>query len=392
MQIAKIEILELETGTTMRPVGCRVHANTGVYGDGEATMSYGAAAEGVAGQLIELARIAVGHNPLEHEKIWSMMQRDSIWGLNGGATIFTAMSAIDIALWDLKGKHFGVPVHVLLGGKKRSSVRCYASQIQNGWSPEKLKGLSRYMCKSAEDFAEAAQHAVAAGFDAVKVDVVIDGEVDDRLGMANQNWLGHLSERVAAIRQAVGPKIDIILENHAHTSANTGAAIARVVEKFGIFYLEEPCEPEVSAMRVMARSTNIPLATGERVYGRHGFLPFFEQGLIQIAQPDVGNCGGITEAKKICDLAETYSVGVQLHNCHSDISNAATLHLESTLSNFVIHEHAGHNLWRPTSFDQYCTRRLVPNRGRIKIPDEPGLGVEWNEKSIETAKTVTITV
>ena len=390
MKIVKVDVMQLGTDVRpdWRPIVCRIYTDEGIYGDGEAAMAYDVGALGAFGMLQELAKMVIGMDPLDNEVIWDKLYRSTFWGQNGGPVTFSAISAIDIALWDIKGKYFKVPVYKLLGGKKRDNLRCYASQLQFGW------GEVRIPARTPEDYAKNAKKAVEEGYDAVKFDFFLYNEEDgffndnDRLGLLSKKYLNIVEKRIAAVREAVGPDVDIIMENHSYTDAQSALQLGRMAEKYDIFCFEEPTTPYPKITKYMSDKLNIPIATGERIYSRWQYAQYFENCSVQMIQPDFGNCGGITEGKKICDMAYAYDVGVQGHACGSPLSNVVALHLECVIPNFVIHEHHAVNL---TPYNKsYCIYDYQPVNGKFKVPELPGLGNELSESAINNSVKVTI--
>ena len=390
MKIVKVDVMQLGTDVRpdWRPIVCRIYTDEGIYGDGEAAMAYDVGALGAFGMLQELAKMVIGMDPLDNEVIWDKLYRSTFWGQNGGPVTFSAISAIDIALWDIKGKYFKVPVYKLLGGKKRDNLRCYASQLQFGW------GEVRIPARTPEDYAKNAKKAVAEGYDAVKFDFFLYDEKDgffndnDRLGLLSKKYLNIVEKRIAAVREAVGPDVDIILENHSYTDAQSALQLGKMAEKYDIFCFEEPTTPYPKITKYMSDKLNIPIATGERIYSRWQYAQYFENCSVQMIQPDFGNCGGITEGKKICDMAYAYDVGVQGHACGSPLSNVVALHLECVIPNFVIHEHHAVNL---TPYNKsYCIYDYQPVNGKFKVPELSGLGNELSESAINNSVKVTI--
>ena len=381
MKITKVEVMQVDakaqSNPGWEPIVCRVYTDEGVYGDGEAALAYGCASTAAFGMICDFATKVIGADPLANEVIWENLYKSTFWGQNGGPVVFAGISAIDIALWDIKGKHYGVPVYELLGGKRRDSLRCYASQLQFGW------GEAKVPARTNDEYVANALTAVAQGYDAIKIDFFTFDEDGHRftaeettrvLTPAHRNLvLG----RVAAVRQAVGPDVDIIMENHSYIDAQGAVQLGRAVEQYGILFFEEPTTPNPKMNKFVADRINIPIAQGERIYSRWGYAPYFEDGSIQLIQPDLGNCGGITEGKKICDMAHVYDVGVQAHVCASPLSTAAALQLEAVIPNFTIHEHHCYNL-HPYN-KQLCIHDYQPVGGRYSIPDLPGLGNELSD-------------
>lgn len=367
-----------------RPAFVRIHTDAGIDGLGEIGLAYGTAQDAGVGQAQDFARMLLGKDPLRIEAIWDMFHRKTFWGMSGGAVCFAAMSAIDIALWDIKGKYMNQPVYQLLGGKTNEKIRGYASQIQNGW-----KG-NGYRHIQPEEYAQAARDAIAAGFDAVKVDPI---GIDPNGGWMDWNTRGILSKeqldvaeaRVAAIREVGGEGLDIIVELHALTDTNTAIQLGRRLEQYNVYYLEEPTQPlNDKLFGVIAREVKMPLAAGERIHSRWGFRPFFEERSLSIIQPDLCNCGGITEGKKICDMAHVYDIGVQLHVCGSPVSNAAALQVEAVIPNFVIHEVHEYAI-EPYNIE-LCKYDYQPVNGYYSVPDLPGIGQELTEKAVKEAE------
>jgi galactonate dehydratase len=370
---------------------CRVHTDTGLYGDGEAAMSYGVGAMASYGMVQDLANLIIGMDPLENEKIWDKMYRSTFWGQNGGGVFTAGMSAIDIALWDIKGKYFDTPIYTLLGGKLNDNLRTYASQLQFGWT-DTMGAIF-----TTEEYVDAAKRAVADGYDAIKVDFFtfkesreLGGFSDkDRTCMLTQKNLRVVEERVRATREAVGPDVDIIMENHSFLDVNTAVQLAKAVEKYNIFYFEEPNTPDPHTAKALAQNINIPLASGERIYTRWQYAKYFQENSLQVAQPDMGTCGGFTEVKKVCDMAYTYDVSIQVHACGSPISTAASLQMEAAIPNFIIHEHHQCNLG---AFNiQLCKYDWQPSGGKFKVPDLPGLGQELSDYVLKNRDAVEMT-
>ena len=392
MKITEIDVMMANgvatASTPWRPVLCRIYTDEGIYGDGEAAIAYCTGAPAAFGMVKDLAALLIGMDPLDNEVIWEIMYKRTFWGQNGGPITFAGMSALDIALWDIKGKYFKVPVYKLLGGKKREKLRTYASQLQFGW------GEGTIAATSPEHYYNNAKKAVAEGYDCVKVDFFQFNEKgeqfteEERTGLLKPYYVNLVESRVAAVREAVGPNVDIIMENHSFPDAQSAVQLGRAVQKHNIFYFEEPNTPNPKTARYIADKLEMPIASGERIYSRWQYAPYFEDQSLQLIQPDLGNCGGITEGKKICDMAHTYDIGVQAHVCASPLSTAAALHLEAVIPNFVIHEHHVFNLssWnKKLSIYDY-----QPVNGEYSIPELPGLGNEISEYAFANSEIVTV--
>ena len=391
MKITQIDIMtpHIQENPMWRPILCRIHTDEGIYGDGEAALAYGIASPAAAGMIRDLATLIIGMDPLDSEVIWDKLYKSTFWGQNGGPVVFAGISALDIALWDIKGKAFNVPVYKLLGGKRRDNLRTYASQLQFGWSDhaETLTTLDEYR--------EVSKKAVAEGYDAIKIDFFTYAPEDGRrytdedcTRLLSPKLVEVVESRVVAVREAIGPNVDIIMENHSRPDAQSAVQLGRAVQKYNIFYFEEPNTPNPKTAKFISSKLSMPIAHGERVYSRWQYAPFFEDQSIQVIQPDLGNCGGLTEGKKICDMAYVYDISVQAHVCASPLSTAVALHLESVIPNFVIHEHHTNNL-KPWN-KELCTVDWQPVDGKFKVPEGPGLGCEFTDKVLNTENKIIV--
>ena len=396
MKIIKVEVFRLPTANSRQnsPIGCRVYTDAGIYGDGEAGMAYGVGGSAAFGMVCDLAELVIGMDPLGTELIWETMYKKTFWGQNGGPVVFSGIAAIDVALWDIKGKYFKVPVYQLLGGKVRSRRRTYASQLQFGWG---RVGVSEHLwAVTPEDYAHNVKLAVAEGFDAVKIDFFDRDEQGrplnflDTTGFLTPKQLKMVEARMKAARDAAGDEVDIIMENHSFPDAQSAVQLGRALEKYNIFYFEEPNTPTPKTAKFISDKLSMPISHGERVYSRWQYAPYFENMSVQVIQPDLGNCGGITEGKKICDMAYTYDISVQAHVCASPLSTAAALHLECVIPNFVIHEHHQINLEEYNK--RLCTVDFQPVNGKFKVPEGPGLGAEISEWALTEGVDMKVTV
>lgn len=393
MKVSSVEVLAFDlTGRDglelWRPVIARVVTDNGLTGLGELGLAYGIGASAGASMIAELAsKFLLGADPFNTERIWETMLRRTFWAEGGGPIVFGAMSALDAALWDIKGKALDMPVYRLLGAETPKPLRAYASQLQFDWGPtvDELADPARY--------GEAAKKALEEGYDCVKVDpcmITADGKRELNMrGLLDPPHRRLYRARMEAMREALGPDVDIILELHSFTSAPGAVQLAHLLEDLDILLLEEPTQYNSPNAHIWVKEqTAIPLAAGERLYTRWGYQPFFEAGAIDVIQPDLGLVGGITEGKKICDMAHTYDVGVQAHVCGSPVATAISLHLETAIPNFEIHEHHSFAL-------KACIRELVepdlqPVRGVFTASDRPGFGIELTKAAEKQAEKVVI--
>ncbi|VXC34465.1 L-alanine-DL-glutamate epimerase [Arthrobacter sp. 8AJ] len=394
MRITSVKIMRLQSpnpgdyGIPWNPTVLRIETDEGIFGLGEIGLPMGNAAEGQMGLARDFAPLILGMDPFQTTAIWEKLYRTTFWGMGGGTLIFAIMSAIDIALWDIKGKALGVPVHQLLGGKTNDRLRSYASQIQFDWAP-RMGAMVK-----PDEYAEATRKAMDDGFDCVKVNP-IGFDLNGRWmgwntrGLLSSEQVRTAVDRVSAVRAAGGDELDIIVELHCHTDANTAVQLGRELEQFRILYYEEATAPlNWKAMRKIKREITIPIATGERLYTAFGFRPYIEHQVVDIIQPDLGTSGGYTETKKIAELASTYDIGVQLHLIGSPLSTAAALQLEAVLPNFVIHEHNNTSLL-PANID-LCLHDYQPRLGVYEIPDLPGIGQDLTPQAYRNAETVVV--
>ncbi len=380
MKVTNVEIWDC-TATWRKgwnPVVIRVNTDEGISGLGEVGLPIGGGHNAYIGAAKDLAEmVLIGKDPLQSEKIWESGLRNTWLGQGGGMIFFAGMSGIDMALWDIKGKAAKLPLYQLLGGKTNAKLRCYASQVNFGWPNPKV-------CVKPEEFAEQALNALAEGFDAVKVDPIMFDDKGNRYGwdltkVMTNDQLKLAYDRMAAVRKAVGPSVDIILECHTLPEVTNAIAIGRACEDLRCMYYEEPINSHnAEEMVKVSQNVKIPLAAGEHIYTRWGFRPYIEKQALNVIQPDLGIAGGITEGKKICDAAHTYGISAQVHCCGTPIDIAASVHLETAIPNFAIHENiaAGQSEQNVAM----CTPAIRVNRGSFTAPEGPGLGVELDEK------------
>jgi len=333
----------------------KVETDEGLYGWGEASL--GTQEMALKGCVEDLKRLIVGRNPLEIEKMRFEVYRDIYW--KGGPVLMSAISGVEMAMWDIVGKYFNTPVYNLFGGKMRDRVKMYA----NGW----FSGS-----KDPENFAKKAKETVALGVKALKWDPF--GKAHMTL---TKEEMHNAVEIVGAVREAVGDKVDLLIECHGRFNPTTALQISRELEQFKPFCLEEPCVPDNNDSTAYVRNrSNIPIAGGERIYSKYEFQDYFDKGCVDLVQPDVFHTGGLAEGKKIAAMAEARHIPISFHNPSGPVSNAAILQLAATVPNFVIHE----IMLTDGSFRKEVTNEeVVYSNGMIKIPDKPGLGIDVNE-------------
>ena len=394
MKITGVDVIICKPNIMGKVVCVRVRTDEGIEGYGEVGLSYGRAYHAGIGSARDLAELVLGRDPFDTERIWEEIFRTTFWHLGGGVVVNAGLSAIDTALWDIKGKALGLPVWKLLGGRSRERIRAYASQLQFDWD-ETHKNLTE-----PKEYAAAVKKALAQGYTAIKVDPVgvtergvwarEANDPDWQLrGKISSKLLQTARNRLAAMRQAGGEELDIIVELHAYTDAVTAVQLGEAIRDLNVYYYEEPVHPlNVKNMLAVREKLSLPIATGERLTTRFGFRPFLESGAVQVVQPDVNVAGGITETKKICDMANVYDASVQLHVCGGPIGTAASLQLEAVLPNFLIHEvHAGAIKPDMRALGKYD---IQPVNGAYTLPEAAGIGQELSERALAEAEILTV--
>lgn len=333
-------------------VFCRVETDSGLYGVGEATLEYREPT--VEQAILELKRYLVGRDPHDIEAFWHDTYRDAYW--RGGPVLMSALAAVEMALWDIKGKDLGVPVYQLLGGKVRDRVPCYA----NGWFAP---------AKTPDEFAAKARETVRAGFKGLKW---------DPFGSAWQTISKHeLREAIRCVRavvEAVGDEIEILIEGHGRFNVPSAIRIAHALEEFDILWFEEPLPPDnKEGLAEVKRRVRVPIAAGERLYSRYEYREFFRLGCADFIQPDVSHAGGIMELRKIAAMAECHHIPFCPHNPSGPVANAATLQLAACTPNFAFIETMSSDVpWR----SEVSTEEVRMEDGCMLIPQKPGLGVD----------------
>jgi galactonate dehydratase len=333
----------------------------GLWGWGEATLEW--KTKGVAGAVEDLSVLLIGEDPLRTERLWQIMHRQYFW--RGGITNMTALSGIDQALWDIKGKEAGKPVHELLGGPVRDTLRFYDHLA--GGTLESMYGTTE-----PEAFAEGIRNSMARGFTAVKAMPIPVSEP-----IESAATLKRAARSVEAMRAAAGDGVDIMLDLHARTTPAAAIQFGRMLVDYNLYWYEEPCWPEhVDGLVEVARALPFPIATGERLVGRWEFRELCEKRACAVVQPDVSHCGGISEARRIAAMAETYQMSVACHNPQGPVAVAASAQVAFATPNYLIQEVVLKDVpWR----DDVVAAPLRIENGVALPPEAPGIGVEVNE-------------
>ncbi|MEY3774626.1 MAG: hypothetical protein RLZZ129_1406 [Verrucomicrobiota bacterium] len=341
----------------------------GLIGWGEATLEWHT--RGVVGAIEDLAQLLIGEDPRRIEHLWQTMYRQHFWHGND-VVRGTAMAGIDLALWDILGKTLGVPCHQLWGGRVRDYVRLYC-HLGGG----RMEDFYETPVNEAKRFGELAQKAVADGFTAFK-----SMPVPEQMMIEGLRPVKFAEACVAAMREAVGDSIDIMVDCHARPSPRMGLIFAKALEPYGLYFFEEPCWPEhIEGIAEVQRAVKTPIATGERMVSQFAFKRLLELQAASIIQPDITHCGGLSEARRIAAMAQAYGVAVAPHNPQGPVSTAASIEFGFATPNYLICEAVHQDVpWRDEIVNWGFT---VEKQGRIVRPSSrPGLGVEINEAAI----------
>lgn len=304
-----------------------------------------------------------GEDPLDNESIWLNAYNNSMQ--RGGRISTTAISGLDIALWDLKGKILNQPIYKLLGGSLREKIMVYA----NGWYTN--PGTPKLN-------AEEAEKVISMGYKAIKF---------DPFGQKNFYKLSKeeffLSEnRIKEVRKAVGQNIEILIEGHAKFNVMNAVKIAEMIKKYDPLFFEEPVSEEnISELVNLKKYTNISIATGERLYTKFPFGEIIDKNAADVLQPDIANAGGLTELKKISNMAEAKHITIAPHNTCSPVGAIAEMHLCKNIPNFEIMEY--HAEFYSPQYFKFFEGFPRQKDGYVTLSDKPGLGLEINEKEIQ---------
>lgn len=341
----------------------------GLYGWGEATLEWHT--RSVVGAIEDISHLLIGEDPTRIEHLWQIMYRQHFWHGNG-IVRGTAISGIDIGLWDIAGKLHGVPCHKLWGGPVRDYVRLY-SHLGGG----RMEDFYETTPSDANRFADLALAAVEDGFTAFKAMAV-----PETMPIEGLRPIRYAEKCVAAMREAVGDDIDIMVDCHARPSPRMGMRFAQALEPYGLYWLEEPCWPEtIDDIALIQRAVGTPIATGERLISQHAFREVLEKRACSVLQPDITHCGGLSEARRIAAMAEAYRISLAPHNPQGPVSTAASLELGFATPSYIICESVHSDVpWRQDVVSEGFT---VLREGRIVLPNgRPGLGIELNEEEI----------
>jgi galactonate dehydratase len=351
-------------------VHVRIYTDAGLVGHGEATD----AAVGAVSLVESFKPFLVGKDPLNVDYLYEMIRTRGIFAGAQAGQYVTALTGLEIALWDLAGKATGLPVYQLLGGKMRDKVRVYCDSATN--SRKDPEGKQKI------------QNIVEMGFTAVKIDV------DDRADPMRWdpvNWtasnaeIDNMLDKIRFMRESLPERTDLAVDMHGRYDMSTGKRVAIEAEPFKLLFLEEPVPAEnVDAMRDVRESTKTPICCGENLFLRHGFREVLEKRAADIIMPDIQKCGGLLEGRKIADMAHTYYVPVAPHCVVSPIGTMASAHVCAAIPNFLALE--WHWISRLPLWKDFVKEGEIIKAGFIELPERPGIGVEMNEEAARKAQ------
>ncbi len=357
MKITAIETIlaAIEPGPVTQYMFVQVHTDEGITGLGESgAWGY---LEASAAVVETFKQYLIGQDPLKIEHHWQYLYR---WTHFRGAAIMGALSAIDIALWDIKGKYFGVPVYQLLGGKTRDKARVYYHVFG----------------KTKEELIQGCVNAKKKGFTAVgHLTPFLDEPRSVPYFKTHVDKMEDAIDTVRRYREAVGKDVDLCVEIHRRLTPAEAVVLGRGIEEYHPYFYEDPTLPDnLDAMAEIAHKIHIPIATGERMHTIQEFEMLLSRNAVQYVRPDVCLCGGITGSKKVAALAEARYVGVVPHNPLSPVSTAACLQVAACIPNFALQEYPGGELEPPKS--ELVVSKVKLEKGFLIIPDAPGIGIE----------------
>jgi galactonate dehydratase len=359
MKIESVETIMAES----RWLLVKVITDNGITGVGESGLH--GVPEAAESAIKAFSRYLVGQDPLRIEHHFQYLYRFSHFR---GAAIMGALSAIDIALWDIAGKHFQAPSYVLMGGKVRDKARVYMH----------VGG------ETVEELYDSAKAAAADGFTAVRFGPFVENDERQYYNMRYPAMLAEAVRRVAAVREAVGDDVDVCVEIHRRLGIPEAIELARQIQEFKPFFYEDPTTPDSNeSMAEIARSISIPIATGERLHTIWEFRELLQQRAARYIRPDVCLAGGLTHCKKIAAIAESFHSAVVTHNFLGPVLTAASVHLDTCIPNFVTQEYTKDDESPANAVYRTNLKRVG---GFLPVPDAPGLGIDLDDAALARAQ------
>jgi galactonate dehydratase len=368
IKITKLEIIPVHT---CRTIFVKMHTNAGIVGIGEGTVEGRIPTTMTA--IKELEKYLIGKDPRQPAHHWQAMYRHAFY--RGGIILTSALSAVDIAMWDIKGKALGVPVYELLGGPTRDRIRVYGQA----------------------ETPEGAKKVIAEGYQSMKVGIFSSRGRSSRYS-ENPDFVQGVVENVKAIRDVVGPKVDIGIELHGDHQPQTSLVLIKALEQFQPWFYEEPIQfQNLPLMADIAKKTHIPIATGERMVTKWQFRELLTLGAASLLQPDITHCGGITELKAIATLAEAFYAGMLPHAKEGIVGAVASMHVSASIPNFLAHELPSlqaapdDKVERSYLGKSYITKPLTMHESHVILKDNidgPGLGIQLDDNLVENERNV----
>jgi galactonate dehydratase len=336
----------------------RVYTDEGIYGTGECSH----VDEGWRGTAESMKSILVGNNPLDVDACFELVRRSYIFRGGMSGLGISVLSGIEVALWDLAGKSLGVPVYRLLGGQFRDRVRLYVDSAH-------------------ADYGQRAKEVQERGFNAIKFDI---DDARNPHKIDRWNWsvtpaeLNSLVDQVAQIREAIGPHMDLAIDLHGQYDGYAGMKLAHDLEPYNLMWLEEPVPPEnIDALSKITQGTRTPICVGENLYLRQGFRELLQKQACDIIMPDISKCGGLSESRKIANMAEIYYVPFAPHNNSGPLSTLADSHVCASVPNFLALEF--HRFDDDTWDGHLALDGSIVEQGHVVFQDAPGIGAELDE-------------
>ena len=361
MKIQDIETFIVHPPVSKNWVFVKITTDNGIVGWGEAYTQLDRDTA-ITAHVEEMKRYLIGRDPMQigHFRHWAY---EDMFLKRGSMDVYSAVSGLEIAMWDVTGKALDQPVYNLLGGAVRPALRVYGGGA-HGNTPEEC--------------ANSALNSVKLGYDALKFDP-FPGPWRSFVDHAD---LELAAAKVGAVREAVGPRVEILVEVHRRLSPVEAIMVGRMIEKYRPYWFEEPCPPEnIRGVAEVKDALNIPVTIGEAIYGRRGFVEVFERRAADYLNPDISNTGGILEIVQIAAMAEAYDMGVSPHGANSAaVSFAAGVQASAVMPNFLMYEY-------PHALQEVCNKLmlkpLVPDNSYVELPTEPGIGIEIDEAALK---------
>ncbi len=372
-QRPKLKITDIRTAQ-VRVHGVQVHiriyTDQGLYGQGESTD----AAVGTVSLVNQFRRFLIGQDPLNVDALWERIRVSGIFAGAQGGQYITALTGLEIALWDLAGKALGLPIYQLLGGKFRDKMRIYCdSDMDDPLKPESDRKIAWIKDQ---------------GFTAVKIDL---DQANDPNRFDRANWTANNAEVdrmvswVKHVRESIPKEMELCCDMHGRYDAGTAKRVAKELEPFRLLWLEEPVPAEdIDAMADVRQSTSTPIACGENLYLRWGYRELLDKKAVDIIQPDIQKTGGLSEGRKIANLAQTYYVPIAPHCVVSPIGMMSTAHVCASIPNFLVCE--WHWINSLDNWKNWVKDGEIIQKGYVTVSDKPGIGLEMNEEAAKKAQ------